>query len=245
MAIWDGLLSAEEQQVFDTFRMPKPLGVRPAIIVVDVNYAFVGTSPKPLLESVQEFSTSCGALGWEGVARIKELLLVAREHGVPVIYTTGMSRPRRGAGWATRARDERTLGEQSEAELEHQRLGNTIVADIAPERGDVVIEKRAASGFLGTPMTTYLNEMDVDTVLVTGTSTSGCVRATAVDAACSNYYVGIVEDCCFDRFQISHKVNLMDMHAKYGRVISLGEAQEYVRGSEAVLPQRAEAMLSR
>jgi nicotinamidase-related amidase len=81
----------------------------------------------------------------------------------------------------------------------------------------------------------YLNELDVDTVIVTGTTTSGCVRASVVDAACHNYYVGIVEDCCFDRFDISHRVSLMDMHAKYGQVISLTAAQEYLRTADAAL----------
>jgi nicotinamidase-related amidase len=71
--------------------------------------------------------------------------------------------------------------------------------------------------------------MDIDTVLVTGTTTSGCVRATVVDAACYSLYVGVIEECCFDRFQISHKVSLLDMHAKYGLVMSLQEVTEYLR----------------
>jgi nicotinamidase-related amidase len=74
-----------------------------------------------------------------------------------------------------------------------------------------------------------LNEMDIDTVLVTGTTTSGCVRATVVDAACYSLYVGVVEECCFDRFQISHKVSLLDIHAKYGLVMSLREVAEYLQ----------------
>ena len=74
-----------------------------------------------------------------------------------------------------------------------------------------------------------LNEIDIDTVLVTGTTTSGCVRATVVDAACYSFYVGVVEECCFDRFQISHRVSLLDMHAKYGTVMSLQEVTAYLQ----------------
>ena len=74
-----------------------------------------------------------------------------------------------------------------------------------------------------------LNERDIGTVLVMGATTSGCVRATVVDAACYSLYVGIVEECCFDRFQIRHRVSLLDMHAKYGLVMALTEATEYLR----------------
>jgi maleamate amidohydrolase len=142
---------------------------------------------------------------------------------------------RRGAHWANRARSEESQALLSTNELDHQRIGNQIVDDIAPRPGDTVIQKRGPSGFFGTPLVSYLNELDIDTVIVTGTTTSGCVRASVVDAASYNYYVGIVEECCFDRFDISHRVSLMDMHAKYGQVLSLARAQEYLRGAEAAL----------
>jgi nicotinamidase-related amidase len=198
-------------------------------VVIDVNYAFVGRQPESIVASVQDYRTSCGARGWEGVANIQKLLTIGREVGMPIIYTTGTTRARRGTSWATRAREEASQGVLTAEELEHQRLGNTIVQEIAPQPEDIVITKRGASGFFGTSLIRDLNEMDIDTVLVTGTTTSGCVRATVVDAACYSLYVGIVEECCFDRFQISHRVSLLDMHAKYGRVMSLQETTEYLR----------------
>jgi nicotinamidase-related amidase len=94
--------------------------------------------------------------------------------------------------------------------------------------------------FFGTPLTTLLNEMDVDTLIITGTTTSGCVRATAVDAASLDFYVGVVEECTFDRFEVSHKVSLMDMHAKYGSVISLDDAMKYLRATSQPEPIRVE-----
>ena len=106
---------------------------------------------------------------------------------------------------------------------------------------DIVLEKKAASVFSDTPLLALLNELDIDTLIITGTSTSGCVRATVVDAACHNFFVGVVEEGCFDRFDISHKVSLMDMHAKYGRVISLAEAKEYV-STEAEPTLKVKAM---
>ena len=70
--------------------------------------------------------------------------------------------------------------------------------------------------------------------IVTGTTTSGCVRASVVDAACHHYHVAIVEDCCFERFEISHRVSLMDMHAKYGQVISRTKAQQYLPSAQGM-----------
>jgi nicotinamidase-related amidase len=233
MPVWDGLLTEDEQKVYEVFRQPKTLGTRPAILVIDVNYAFVGRKPEHIVESVQDYRTSCGARGWEGVANIQQLLAVGREVGVPIIYTTGTTRSRRGTSWAARAREKESQGVLTPAELEHQHIGNTIVEEIAPQPADIVITKRGASGFFGTSLIRDLNEMDVDTVLVTGTTTSGCVRATAVDAACYSLYVGIVEECCFDRFEISHRVSLLDMHAKYGMVLGLQEAAAYLRADGA------------
>jgi nicotinamidase-related amidase len=86
--------------------------------------------------------------------------------------------------------------------------------------------------------------MDSDTVLVTGTTTSGCVRATVVDAACYSFYVGVVEECCFDRFEISHKVSLLDMHAKYGTVMSFNETTAYLR-TQAQRTLRADTAAAR
>ena len=123
-------------------------------------------------------------------------------------------------------------------ELEHQHIGNTIVEEIGPQSEDLVIAKRGASGFFGTSLIRDLNEMDIDTVLVTGTTTSGCVRATVVDAACYSFYVGVVEECCFDRFEISHRVSLLDMHAKYGTVMSLDETTTYLRTQAQPTPVR-------
>jgi nicotinamidase-related amidase len=229
MSVWDDLLTEEERQVYEVFRQPKALGTRPAILVIDVNYAFVGRKPAHIVESVQDYRTSCGARGWEGVANIQKLLAIGRAARVPIIYTTGTTRSRRGSTWASRAREQASQGVLTPAELEHQHIGNTIVEEIGPQPEDLVIPKRGASGFFGTSLVRDLNELDVDTVLVTGTTTSGCVRATVVDAACYSFYVGVVEECCFDRFQISHKVSLLDMHAKYGNVMSLQEVTAYLQ----------------
>src|SRR5262249_44180799 len=148
---------------------------------------FVGLKPENIVDSVKDYRTSCGERGWRGVANIAALLNTARPAGVPIMYTTGLNPARRGAHWANRARGQESLSLLSADELEHQRIGNRIVDEIAPRTGDIVIEKRGPSGFFGTALVSYLNELDIDTLIVTGTTTSGCVRASVVDAAAYNY----------------------------------------------------------
>lgn len=238
MAIWNDVLTGMDRQVYEQFRGTKDLGRKPALVVVDVNYAFTGLQPEPILDSIKTFRTSCGEVAWQAIPKLQTLIKAAREAGVPIVYSTGLDRDVQGAGWANRARKAELLEPLNEADLEKRKLGNTIVKEIEPQTGDIVLRKVAPSVFFGTPLTTLLNEMDVDTLIVTGTTTSGCVRATAVDAASLDFYVGIVEECTFDRFEISHKVSLMDMHAKYGSVISLDAALDYLRqtGEREAIP---------
>src|SRR5438270_750136 len=81
--------------------------------------------------------------------------------------------------------------------------------------------------FCGTPLLSYLVALGCDSVIVTGTSTSGCVRGTVIDAFSNNLAVSVVEECCFDRLIVSHKINLFDMHGKYADVVSTDETVAY------------------
>jgi nicotinamidase-related amidase len=90
-----------------------------------------------------------------------------------------------------------------------------------------VIYKQKPSGFFGTPMTGYLTQLQCDSVIVTGTTTSGCVRATVVDAFSYNYRVAMVEEGCFDRSQASHAMTLCDLGAKYADIVKSAEVLSY------------------
>ena len=105
-----------------------------------------------------------------------------------------------------------------------------IFPAFAPEDGDPVIRKERASAFAGTPLAAVLTELDVNGLLVCGESTSGCVRASVVDAFSAGYHVTIVEECVFDRSELSHKVNLFDMHHKYADVMTLDEVTALLEG---------------
>ena len=87
-----------------------------------------------------------------------------------------------------------------------------------------MVTKQRASAFYGTPLVAHLTQLGIKTLIVCGESTSGCVRASVVDAYSNGFHVVLVEECCFDRSELSHKVNLFDMHHKYADVMRLDEA---------------------
>ena len=107
--------------------------------------------------------------------------------------------------------------------------GDVIVDELTPAEGELIIYKAGRpSGFSGTRLASYMIHAGADTAIVTGMTTSGCVRATVLDAFMSNFNVIIPFECAADRSQISHKVNLFDMHMKYADVISLDETIDYL-----------------
>jgi nicotinamidase-related amidase len=226
MAIWDDVLTERDKQVFAAagYGKRQGFGLRPAIIVVDVNYNFVGDVPEPILESIKKYRNSCGEEGWEGVGQIRRLLDAARAASVPIFYSTAPTRQTALTAGRWHGKNSRGVEDfQSPAQD-----GNEIVREIAPQDGDIVILKDKPSVFFGTPLMSYLHELQVDTLLVAGTTTSGCVRATVVDAFSYNFKVVVVEECVFDRGQTSHKVNLFDMQAKYADVVPLEAALDYL-----------------
>ena len=228
MATWDDILTARDKEVFALSGYGKRAGFgqRPAILVIDVNYNFVGDKPEPILDSVKRFRNSCGAEGWEGVHHIRELLNEARKKHLPTFYTTGHDDRTNSVAFAVVR--QRTAYHRNMSETWDK--GNEIVEEITPQPGDIVVRKQKPSAFFGTPLMSMLNEVHADSVLVTGTTTSGCVRASVIDAFSYNMKVSVVEECVFDRGQASHKINLFDMAMKYADVISLKETVDYIRG---------------
>lgn len=228
--IWDKFLTERDKQVVAAagYGARGGFGKRPALLVVDVNYGFVGDKPEPILDSIKRWMNSCGGDGWQAVAVIRTLVMAARAKGVPVVYTTGV---RRDDGWDQGAwAFKKTRVTKDYMGLKPATLkSNVIVPDIAPGPKDIVIGKQKPSAFFGTLLLGYLVQLRCVSVLVTGTTTSGCVRATVVDAFSSNFRVAVVEDGCADRSQVSHAVNLFDLNAKYADVVASAEAIAHVR----------------
>jgi nicotinamidase-related amidase len=195
-------------------------GKKPALLLIDYYYSVVGLTREPIFESMKTFPGSMGLEGWEAVDRTAELIAVARANGVPVIHVKGGLDPKI-MPWIHRPK-----GKPMDPEL--ARKGSEIIAEVAPIEGEIVIEKTSASPFWGTPLMMHLNGLGIDTLIVCGESTSGCVRATVVDGATNRFRMGVVADCVFDRTEASHFINLYDMHQKYADVVSLDAAKEYL-----------------
>jgi nicotinamidase-related amidase len=228
---WNGLIPESELEVFRAAGYGKrgAWGPRPALLVVDVNYNFTGDRPEPILESIKRFRNSCGEIAWQTIPRIAALLDAARQHGVPVLYSTQGYRPDAlGAGsWGQKNSRVTSPSEES------LRFGTEIVKEIAPQPDEVVVRKDKPSAFFGTALASHLVARGIDTVVVTGTTTSGCVRATAVDAFSYNYRVVVVEDCVFDRAETTHRINLFDLQSKYADVVPSREVIDYFSSKKA------------
>lgn len=216
MRPWDGVVGEEERRRYDAagFGRPSGIGERPALLIIDVQYRTVGTSPRPFWEAIAEFPTSCGEAGWAAVHRIVPLLALFRDKGWPVLY------PHVAPKAAT---DGGRLAEKVPAIMTVSQQGYEFVREIAPRPGDVLLPKKHPSAFFGTPLASHLIDLRADTLVVTGCTTSGCVRGTVVDAFAYNFRVLIPEECVYDRGPTSHAVNLFDMASKYADVAPLAD----------------------
>lgn len=221
MAIWDDVITDEDKEIYRKAGYSGgkiSLGQNPALVIIDVTYNFVGDKPEPILKSMDRFPLSCGDRGWKAVNHIVPLLALAREKQIPVIYSTNI----------TPVMPEWLKRNLRGAEARAIRIGTDIVREIAPAADDIVIHKSGPSAFLGTPLVNILIPRRIDSLLICGGTTSGCVRGSVIDAATYGFKVGVIEECVFDRGEVSHKVNLFDMNAKYANVMSIFEAMDYL-----------------
>jgi maleamate amidohydrolase len=229
MPVWDSFLSERDRRIFGSAGYGKRAGFgqRPVVLVIDVNYNFVGDRPEPIEESVKRWRNSCGEEGWQAVECIRRLTEAARQQRIPVIYSTGVDL--RSDGWdAGRWRDKNTRSREDVTV--HAENGNTIVPPIAPQPQDIVIRKYKPSVFFGSMLAGFLADLQADSIIACGGTTSGCVRATVLDGFSLNYRMSVVEECTFDRGQASHAINLFDMHQKYADVVSLKETLDFLCG---------------
>ena len=208
---WDGIISEEEQRAYRAagFGRPTGIGSRPGLLIIDVQYRTVGTTPQPFWEAIKEFPTSCGQVAWDAVPNIAKLLALFRERNWPVFYPYVSPKQNFDAG---------RISDKVPGIMTIGGRGYDFVDEIAPRDGDVLLPKKHPSAFFGTPLASYLINAGVDTLVVTGCSTSGCVRGSVVDAFAYNYRVLVPQDAVYDRSKVSHAVNLFDMAEKYADV---------------------------
>lgn len=219
---WDDIIPAAEQELYQLagFGAPTGLGQRPVLLVIDVQYRTMGREPMPIRESIRQYPTSCGDAGWAAVPHIAQLVQQFRRLNLPVIYPHVAQKAPHDRG---------QFGDKVPGVMEIPSEAYEFVREIAPREGDICIPKYHASAFFGTALASYLVSLKADSVVVTGCTTSGCVRGTVVDACSLNYKVVVPQDAVYDRSPTSHKVNLFDMASKYADVMPTSELVDLLR----------------
>jgi len=188
-----------------------PFGKRPALLIVDYVMAYLDPA-SPLYAGVEDALSST-----------ERLLAAARTAGVPVFFTNVVYEPGGANGG---------LFYRKIPALRVFDVGSPLGAfppGLQPRSDETVISKQYASAFFGTPLASLLADKGVDTLLIAGLSTSGCVRASALDALQSGFAPFVVRDACGDRHPGPHEANLFDLQAKYAEVISEGDAIDHLR----------------
>ncbi len=189
-------------------------GEKPAVIVIDFLQGYT-TEGAPLYAP--------GVV--EAVKETPELLEVAREKGVLILHTQVRYTPpdfRDGGVWIKKAPVLKCLV-QGNPHAE-------FCPQVHPHDGEIVITKQYASAFFGTSLVGTLAAAGIDTLIITGCTTSGCIRATAVDAVQHGFRTIVVRECVGDRHDGPHEANLFDINAKYGDVVTKAEVIEYLNG---------------
>jgi maleamate amidohydrolase len=214
---WKDVIDPDTLQIYQAYHRRVYVGDNPAVLAIDLyNKAYLGGN-RPVKEVDKEFSGSCGEHAWKAMPHTQRLFAAARRAGVPVIYST------RHVDTGGVQSTNRNLKELAQDIYD-------IKAELAPAPDELVIYKERASAFFGTPLIAHLQMMKIDSLIICGESTSGCVRASTVDAYSYGFHNVVVEECTYDRSSICHKVNLFDLHHKYADVMHIEEVLAHLDG---------------
>ena len=204
-SIWDDLLSDTDKHVIDaagyasrgasTFSSRRD-GHAPALLIIDMQRLFVGPDV-PVLEAIKDAPSMIGEVGWRAIEHMLPLVTQCRKQPIPVFYAKMQPH--------NRPAEDPLL---------------SIVEPLRPHAGDRIIQKTSTSAFHKTNLAADLRQQGRDSVILIGNSTSGCIRAAAVDATQHGFGVYVPHECVFDRIQASHKISLLDMWMKYATVLS-------------------------
>lgn len=228
---WDGVVPAEDLDAFvgGAGRANRALsaGSVPALVVVDMTRAFVDS----------RYPTGFSRTGAPAVAHNVVLLAAARAARVPVFFTKAYATEDHNPTAAERLGWKQTREGRVFEFAPGLPPGDVIVDELAPLPGETVVCKGGRpSAFFGTALASYLIHAGCDTVIVSGMTTSGCVRATVLDAFQFNFACVVPYECTADRSQVSHAVSLFDLHMKYADVVSLDETLAYLATTRSHRP---------
>jgi maleamate amidohydrolase len=230
---WEGIVPPEEIETYALAGLggDGSVGRKPALLVIDVQYRSIGDRPMPIREAIKHYPTSCGEIGWAAVPSIKALAEQFRREGWPVIFPYVAKKS---------VHDQGAFAAKIPGIMQIADAGYEFVREVAPLPGELCLPKTQASAFFGTPLASYLIGQRIDTLVFTGCTTSGCVRASVVDACALNFKSIVPSDAVYDRSPTSHAVNLFDIASKYGDVMSTREVLRRLgalsAGNESVQP---------
>ena len=211
---WGDVISADDEERYARagFGKPSGFGKRPGLLVIDVQYRTIGDSPKPFYDSLEDYTTSCGEVGWAAVPHIQQLIAAFRAAELPILYPHVAPKLAEDRGG--------TLGQKVPGIMDVPDRGYLFPDEVAPQPGDLLLPKKHPSAFFGTPLASYLIGLGVDTIVVSGCTTSGCVRGTVVDAFSYNFRCVVPADAVYDRTPTVHQANLFDLGQKYADVVT-------------------------
>ncbi len=216
---WRDVIPADDLEIYARYKRPISFEGPLALVAIDLYELVYQGGPLPVVEVCKKFPSSCGENAWAAIPPTRRLFEAARGAGLPVFYSSD-SPPESRPAFMNVTKKKSDAGADLLA----------IRADFKPQPNDVIVQKQRASAFFGTPLVAHLNMLGIRTIIMCGESTSGCVRASCVDAYSYGFHVVLVEECCFDRSMISHQVNLFDMHHKYADVIGIDTVAKHLEG---------------
>lgn len=208
---WDSVLSDRDREVIEAAGYDEKgasnwntrgVGDSPMLLIIDVQRVTVGADVH-ITEAVEESRIAMGEVAHRALEHIVPFVEFIREQGIPVTHTRVVP----------------PAYDPDDPEVQ-------IVDALAPREGEPVLDKRYASAFFGTDLVSRLVRADVDTLVVVGDTTSGCLRATVVDAQQYGFKIVVPKECVFDRVELSHRVSLLDMWMKYATVRPVDEVRE-------------------
>jgi nicotinamidase-related amidase len=216
---WADVVPQDMMDLYSVYERETFVGPKPALVCIDLYNIVYRGGPEMPLDIQDEHPNTCGVYAHRAIEPTKKIISAARRAGIPIFYCTQDFRPmNRPQG----------VGSTKRKNVTWTKEDFDIYPEFTPQGGDVVLYKQRASVFQGTPIVSHLNFLGVQSLIMLGESTSGCVRASAVDAYSNGFHVSIAEEATFDRHELTHKVNLFDLHHKYVDVMHVDEIAEHL-----------------
>ena len=223
---WKDAFDAEALEIYQAYKRDLYVGPRPAVLAIDLYKSAYRGGDRPVLEVNRLYPGTCGENAWRAVKPTQDLFAAARKAGVPIIFTT-------------RHVDTRGVQSTNRQALKSATDSYDLQDEVGAEPGELIVYKERASAFFGTPLIAHLRKLGVESLIICGESTSGCVRASTVDAYSYGFHSVVVEECTYDRSMLNHKVNLFDMHHKYADVMHVADVLAHLKSLAPAERKRA------